>query len=270
MQGVSEVGLRDPEAIDTPLETTIQTHLVSGRVRLGAIRGMGLGLLGDHADELEVTFHAWIEQDTGYVARMVFEGVPPAIPPLGMLYLLDHNVMKASGIPKPHPDPMAPVVADLSDGGTSSPGPAYVGSYAPIVVTDPDIKLAPIAPLHYEEAVDVDAAAQDTIEPADALIDPETVSSTVESQDGVEHRAVPNPLVLERRDGLSPEWILYVLPVHGYSIEFPSDWEVSALPDAGGSLLTGRDPEGRARWEIRRFAGTYTIFNLLQDRVDAL
>ena len=112
MQGVSKAGLRDPEVIDTPLETTIHAHLVSGRVRLGAIHGMGLGLLGDHADETEVTFHAWIEQDTGYVARVVFEGVPPTLPPLGMLYLFDHNVMKASGIPEPHPDAMASSVID--------------------------------------------------------------------------------------------------------------------------------------------------------------
>ncbi len=202
---MSEAGLRNPEAIDTPLETTIQAHLVSGRVRLGAIRGMGMGLLGDHGDGIEVTFHAWIEQNTGYVARMVFEGVPPAIPPLGMLYLFDHNVIKASGIPQPHPDAMAPVVADLSDGGASSPGPTYVGPYAPIVVTDPGFRVAPIAPLHREEPVDVDTANEDAIEPADALIDHENASSTVESQGGVEHRAVPNPPVVERRDGLSPE-----------------------------------------------------------------
>ena len=69
---------------------------------------------------------------------------------------------------------------------------------------------------------------------------------------------------------MSPGWVRYVLPVDGYSIEFPAEWDVSALPDDGGSLLTGNDPAGHARWEIRRFAGTHTIFNLLQDRVDAL
>ncbi len=231
---------------------------------------MGMGLLGDHADETEVTFHAWTEQDTGYVARMVFEGVPPALPPLGMLYLFDHNMLKASGIPEPHPDAMASSVTDPPDGPNNSDVRESV-SYAPIIVTDPRIKLAPISPLHGEELLNQATTTADTIEPADDLIDQENASSTVESRAGVgQHDVASYPPVVERRDGLTPEWTLYVLPVDGYSIEFPAEWEVSALADDGGSLLIGTDPAGHDRWEIRRFAGTHTIFNLLQDRVDAL
>ena len=270
IQGVSEAGLRDPEVIDTPLGTTVETHLVSGRVHLGAIRGLGMELLGDHADEIMVTFHAWIEQDTGYVARMVFEGVPPAIPPLGILYLFDHNVMKAGGIPEPHPDAMAPLITDLAEGQPSSPAQEPVSSYAPIVVTDPNIRVGPLAPSRREESVDMDAPNVDTTEPSDDLVNHEDASSKMESPESVAAAAVPNPPVVEHRDGLSPGWTMYVLPVDGYSIEFPAGWEVSALPEDGGSLLKGSDPVGHVRWEVRRFAGTYTIFNLLQDRLDSL
>lgn len=269
MGGVIQAGLRDPEWVETPLETSIQTHRVSGRVNLAAIPRMGLGILGDHGDEVDVTFHAWIEQETGYIARLVFEGVPPALPPLGMLYLFDHNVMKPSENAKPHPDSMAPLVADSFVRANGSGG-REGRVYAPVIVSDPTIKLAPIAPLHGVDLAEVETVQSGPAQAASTSAVGPLKCAAPETPGSSEQAVEVMPPVVERQDGSSPERTRYVLPVDGYAIEFPDDWEVDALPDAAGSLLVGRDPTGTLRWEVRRFDGTRTIFDLLQQRIDAL
>ena len=199
---------------------------------------------------------------------MAFEGVPPIIPPLGMFYLFDYNVMKAVDLAKPPPESMASVNADLSAANGVEGGERV--AYAPTIVTDTTVRLAPIAPLRESSQSEPTGPGGEAVDGESHIDCTSLVQSKIATDGNSAFSSEPKPPIVDLHKGTSPEWDKYVLPEDGYSIEFPAEWDVDVVELDCGSLLTGRDPSGHSRWEIRRFRGTTTVLDLMQGRINSL
>ena len=104
ISGAKNLQLKSSQSVTAPLETVIDTHYLSGVTTVGSIREMGLGTVGDSAETQLVDFEFWIHQDTGMPARILFHGVPPALPPLGILHLFEVDKLHPESIAAPPPE----------------------------------------------------------------------------------------------------------------------------------------------------------------------
>ena len=255
-EGSQDLAFHGPKRVFTPIETWVEAHHISGMTTVGTLRGMGLGTVGNPAADRTIRFDYWIDQETGVTARIVFYGVPPALPPLGILHIYDVDEITPDAIVPPPDEALAENIAREAEERLAllrevdAEAPDDDPSENIAAATDgsgPDV-IASVAAI--SEVDDGVPGGEDGAPPA-------TFESTSASAaDVVYVESLPAPV-----DG----WTTLVAPMEGYSVRVPNSWVIEKRT----SSLVVLGPDGW-RLSIRRHLGGVTLLGLAENRLGEL
>ena len=255
-EGSQDLAFHGPKRVFTPIETWVEAHHISGMTTVGTVRGMGLGTVGNPAADRTIRFDYWIDQETGVPARIVFYGVPPALPPLGILHIYDVDEITPDAIVPPPSEALAENIAreaeerlallreadaEPPDDDPSENIAAATGGFGPDVIAS----VAAISEVDDGVPGGEDGAPPATFE-----------STSASAADVVYVESLPAPI-----DG----WTTPVAPMEGYSVRVLNSWVI----EGRSSSLVVLGPDGW-RLSIRRHPGGVTLLCLAENRLEEL
>lgn len=239
-EAARDVHLADrPGVAKIPSGGEVFAHRLRGMVQVASLARVGLMTAGKPPEGTEVRFEMLVERESGLPVEILFHGIPPALPPLAVLHVFDHNSLEAESVV----EPQIRVDSDDEDAVEDHETPSSIPGGAAATVTLPDTARV--------------VSSEGLVGPGD-------------------EEDVEEVYVERTAEGEAGAWVRYVLPTEGYSIAAPTDWVVTPGRDgqevSDGRLdgIHGADSEGDSRWSVYRMTGRGALLSLGQRRVEAV
>lgn len=241
------------QRVFTPLETWVEAHRISGMTTVRSVRHLGLGTVSDADGDLVIRSDYWIDRETGVPARIVFHGVPPALPPLGILHLFEVDELEVDTIMAPPPEALAENIARVVEERLAAMQEAQPKA-TDVKVTDDLMPLTEASRLEVIASVASgdDAGIAVAVEAEPTEPEPQTAAVTSDAES----------FYVESASSPQEGWLTLVVPMEGYSLQVPDTWRV----DQHSSSLNVSGPDG---WSlsVRLHPGRNSLLGLAEIRL---